>query len=679
MTLPPHESNKLVELREVLNRANHEYYNLNSPKLTDTEYDALFRELMQIEKEYPHLITPDSPTQRIGAPPANEFQEILHREPMFSLSNVFDERSLERWYKRLIDHSEIENFEMVCEHKIDGLAVSITYENGILSRAATRGDGQTGEDVTANVKTIRSVPLKLKGKGIPQVIELRGEVFFPLSSFAIYNKTRIENSQKPYVNPRNAASGSLRQLDPSETAKRPLDIFIYSVGFFDGGKLPKTHSESLNLLESWGCRINKWTQKANKIKDVLMHIDETLNLRDKIDYGIDGVVIKVDNLVLQKSLGRVGRDPRWATAYKFPAEQVNSVIKGIHINVGRTGVLTPWAELEPVVVGGVTVKRATLHNRDEIMRKDFRVGDIVVIQRAGDVIPQVVRVDEKNNRSADSKKYSFPYQCPVCSQIVSDIEGDASVRCVNSSCPAQFERLLEHYSSRGAMNIEGLGARLSQELSRRGLVKSLPDIYLIESKKKELIQWEGMGEKAVNKLISAINESKKQPLSKFLFGLGIFGVGIEMAEVLARHFKTITNISVANEDQIQEIDGIGPVTAKSINGWFKLDENKKIIQNFIELGLEISNDSTPIPIDHPVNGLNFVITGKLTSISRSEAISRIKALGGKNSSSVSNKTSYVVIGDDPGSKAKKAKELEVPVLKESEFLQMLEGIKTSTN
>ena len=675
MTLPPHKSNKLVKIREMLNRANHEYYILNSPKLTDIEYDALFRELMQIEKQYPHLITPDSPTQRIGAPPANEFQEIVHREPMFSLSNVFDEMSLRRWHKRLIDYAEVENIEMVCEHKIDGLAVSITYQNGLLSRAATRGDGQTGEDVTANVKTIRSVPLKLRGHSIPQVIELRGEVFFPLPAFDNYNKIRIENNQKPYVNPRNAASGSLRQLDPSETAKRPLDIFIYSIGFVDGGEIPRTHSESLNLLESWGCRINKWTQKVNEIKDILTKIDEALKLRDEINYGIDGVVIKVDNLILQRSLGSVGRDPRWATAYKFPAEQVNSVIKEIHINVGRTGVLTPWAELKPVMVGGVTVKRATLHNRDEIIRKDFRVGDAVVIQRAGDVIPQVVKVAEKNNRSSKSVKYRFPKQCPVCSQIVSAVDGDASVRCVNSNCPAQFERLLEHYSSRGAMNIEGMGEKLSQELSRRGLVKSLPDIYLIESNKEELIGWEGMGERAVNKLISAINESKKQPLTKFLFGLGIFGVGIETAEILARHFKTITNISIANENEIQEIDGIGPITAKSINEWFQLNENKQIIKSFIGLGLEISYDSTPIQIDHPVNGLNFVITGKLTSISRSEAISRIKSLGGKSSSSVSNKTSYVVIGDDPGSKAQKARKLGVSMLRESEFLQMLEGLK----
>ncbi|MGY8880306.1 MAG: NAD-dependent DNA ligase LigA, partial [Dehalococcoidia bacterium] len=462
------------QLRAEINRANRLYYIENAPELDDAEWDARMQELLALEEAHPDLKTPDSPTQRVGAPPAAGFDEVVHPVPMLSLGNVFDEEGFRAWYKRALDFLELESAPMVCELKIDGLALAITYRDGVMERAATRGDGERGEDVTANVRTIRSVPLKLEGppEEIPPVIELRGEVFLPNSKFATLNIEREAAGLSAYVNPRNSASGSLRQLDSTETAKRPLDMFFYALGYLEGAESPSSHWDTLQAINEWGGRKNEWTRKANTVEEVMAAIADAGEVRESLDYGIDGVVIKIDSLSLQSRLGFVGRDPRWAIAYKFPAEQAETTLKAIHVNVGRTGALTPWAELEPVIVGGVTVGRATLHNKDEIARKDFREGDLVVIQRAGDVIPQVVEVASKNQRPDDSQPYEFPDTCPSCGTETVKSGDEAVTRCVNGACPAQFERLLEHFASRVALDIEGLGERVSQDLPRLGFVSN---------------------------------------------------------------------------------------------------------------------------------------------------------------------------------------------------------------
>ena len=673
MTVSQSAAHRAGQLRTLLNRANHAYHVLNSPAMPDAEYDDLFRELQQLEAKHPDLRTPDSPTARVGAPPSSEFEEVVHPVPMLSLSNVFDEEGLRNWHRRAMEYAEAESAEMVCELKIDGLAIALTYQDGLLTRAATRGDGQRGEDVTANVRTIRSAPLRLNGKNVPPVVELRGEVFFPLSAFDAYNREREDAGLPLYVNPRNSASGSLRQLDSSETAKRPLDMFLYSIGYAEGADLPPTHLEALDLIKAWGGKVNPWTRLATSVDDVLDAVQDASDARGGLDYGIDGVVIKINGLALQRRLGYVGRDPRWATAFKFPAEQARTVLTAIHINVGRTGALTPWAELEPVVVGGVTVRRATLHNRDEIERKDFRVGDSVIIQRAGDVIPQVVEVAEDNLRGPDSTPYIFPDRCPVCHEPALALEDDAVVRCVNAECPAQFERLLEHFASRGAMDIEGLGERLAQDLSRGGIVSSLGDLYSLAAHSRQLLDWDGMGEKKVANLLAAIERSKEQSLTRLLFGLGIYGVGSEGAEWLARRFRTVDGLTDATVEELEAVDGVGPVTAAAVHKWFHLDSNRQLIAGLKDAGLSMVDDSPAPPADHAMRGLTLVVTGKLQTLSRPEAESRIKALGGKTSSSVSRKTAYLVAGEEPGSKLERAHSLGVPVIDEETFLRFIDG------
>ncbi len=669
---PESAVSRASELRDALNRANHLYYIESAPDLTDAEYDALMRELREIEAQHPDLLTPDSPTQRVGSPPSSEFAEVVHPVPMLSLGNVFDEDGLRAWYERTMAFAEIDDAPMVCELKIDGLAISVTYRDGVLAQAATRGDGLRGEDVTPNVRTIRSVPLRLNGDDVPAVIELRGEVYFPNSAFEAFNKEREEAGLPTYANPRNSASGSLRQLDSAETARRPLAMFFYSFGYAEG-EMPATQWEALQAMRRWGLPVNPWTRRAETVEEVAAAVKTAGEERAELDYGIDGVVIKLDSIALQNSLGSVGRDPRWATAYKFPAEQARTRINHIRVNVGRTGNLTPWAELEPVNVGGVTVRRATLHNKDEIERKDFREGDWVIIQRAGDVIPQVVKVTDDNVRGKDSVPYTFPETCPACEEPTLDTEEDAAVRCVNAECPAQFERLLEHFASRGAMDIEGLGERLAQDLARNGIVKRLSELYSIEDRQEELAELEGMGEKKITNLLEGIEKSKAQPLSRLLFALGINGVGGEAGEWLARHFRTMQRIQSATVDELLEVDGIGPVTAQTVHEWMNLPVNTTMIEELELAGLTLEDDSPEPPADHPMRGLTLVVTGTLETMSRSDAESRIKALGGKASGSVSKKTAYVVAGANAGSKLQKAQDLGVPVLDEETFNRFLEG------
>ena len=665
---------RAAQLREEINSANRLYYVENAPELDDAEWDARMQELLALEAAHPNLHSNDSPTQRVGAPPAAGFDEVVHPIPMLSLGNVFDEDGLRAWYKRALDFLELDSAPMVCELKIDGLALAITYRNGVMEQAATRGDGESGEDVTANVRTIRSVPLKLEGESgtIPPVIELRGEVFLPNSKFTTLNTERETVGLPAYVNPRNSASGSLRQLDSSETAKRPLDMFFYSIGYVEGPEELSSHWDTLQAIKGWGGRTNEWTREVSTVEEVMAFIAKTGEQRESLDYGIDGVVIKIDSLALQHRLGFVGRDPRWAIAYKFPAEQAETTLKAIHVNVGRTGALTPWAELEPVMVGGVTVGRATLHNKDEIDRKDFREGDRVVIQRAGDVIPQVVEVSSKNKRSSDSKPYVFPDACPSCGSETAQSEDEAVTRCVNGACPAQFERLLEHFASRVAMDIEGLGERVSQDLPRLGFVSNIADIYRLHERREDLLELDKMGKTRVDNLLKGIEASRSQPLPNLLFALGITGIGSESAEWLSRRFRNLSAVKEATEEELLAIDGIGLVVATTLVEYFAIEQNRKLIGDLIELGINPIDETLEPSADHPANGVTFVVTGRLETMSRSEAQNLIKMLGGKATGSVTGKTEYLLAGAEAGSKLEKAQRLNVHVITESEFIAFMD-------
>ena len=663
---------RATELRAGLDRANHLYYVEQAPDLSDDEYDRLFRELQAIEEQFPDLLTADSPTRRVGAPPSAEFAEVVHTVPMLSLSNVVDREELEAWRRRASEFLEIDEFDYVCELKIDGLAISCTYENGVLARAATRGDGFRGEDVTANVRTIRNVPLRLNGDDVPATVELRGEVYFPLSAFAQMNREREEEGLPLYVNPRNTASGALRQLDSRVTATRPLDVTFYSVGHVDNA-FTHSHWETLQTIRRWGAKVNEWTRRVSDIEDVEAAYREALEMRAELDFGIDGMVVKIDSLTLQTRLGVSGRDPRWATAYKFPAERARTRLLSIGVNVGRTGSLNPFALLEPIVVGGVTVSRATLHNAQDINEKGIREGIDVIVQRAGDVIPQVIGPAEALTPEQEAAPYRLPEQCPVCSEPTVEPEDQAMTLCVNSSCPAQFERLLQHFASRGALDIEGLGERVSQDLARNGLVKDLAEVFSLAEKREKLLELEKMGEKRVDNLLQAIESAKTRPLPRLLFGLGIIGVGAEVAEWLSRRFRSLTGIEGATAEELKEIDGIGPVLAETISAWVANPNNLDLLARLRAAGVDPVDDTPPPPADHPFAGKTVVVTGRLETMSRSEAQSAIKSNGGKASSSVSRKTDYLVAGEDAGSKHATAVRLGVPVLDEEQFVRVLNG------
>ncbi len=661
------------ELRATLNRANHEYYVLSQPSLADVQYDQMLRELVEIETSFPDLKTSDSPTLRVGVLPSSEFDEVQHPVPMLSLSNVTDEETFSGWYNRALNYVEIDAAPLVCELKIDGLAIAVTYTDGVLTQAATRGDGLQGEDVTANVRTIRAVPLRLEGDDVPPLIELRGEVFYPISAFNRLNQGREEAGLPQYINPRNSASGSLRQLDATETAKRPLDMFFYSIGYAEGGEIPATQREVLNALRRWGCKVNDWARRVTTVNEALEAFENAAEARPDLDFGIDGVVVKIDDLALQDRLGSVGRDPRWATAFKFPAEQAVTNLLEIRTHVGRTGAINPYAVLEPIMVGGVNVGRATLHNEEDINRKDIRVGDRVIVQRAGDVIPQVVGPAPDNKRGADSEPYRIDPECPACGEPVARDEDQADIRCVNSACPAQFQRLLEHFASRGAMDIEGLGSKLAHELADQGLVSNISEIYTLHERSDQLLAMERMGEKRAQNLLDAIEASKSQPLSRLLIALGIIGVGGETSEMLSREFRTLGAITSADLERLTAIEGIGPIVANSIFEWARNDANIGLVENLIELGLNTEDDSPEPPADHPIKGLNFVITGKLDTFSRSEAANAVKSLGAKAAGSVSKNTDFLVAGADAGSKLERALKLNVPVLDEEQFKEILAG------
>ncbi len=661
------------ELRETLNRANHDYYVLSQPSLTDAEYDALFQELRTIEDEHPELKTPDSPTFRVGSPPSDQFEPVQHPVPMLSLSNVTSEETFNAWYQRALDYLEIESADLTLELKIDGLAVAVTYVDGLLTQAATRGDGTQGENITDNIRTIRSVPLKLDGDDVPGTIELRGEVFYPISAFDRLNEEREAAGLPQYVNPRNSASGSLRQLDSTETAKRPLDMFFYSIGYADNGQIPNSQFETLQSLKRWGCKTNDWSRRVATAEETMAAIQNVAEIRSSLDFGIDGVVIKIDDITLQDRLGAVGRDPRWATAYKFPAEQAVTNLLEIRTNVGRTGAINPYAVLEPVVVGGVTVSQATLHNEEDINRKDIRAGDRVIVQRAGDVIPQVVGPAPENQRPDDSLPHRIKHRCEECDEPLARSAVVPEIRCFNPTCPTQFERLLEHFASRSAMDIEGLGEKLAKELARQKLVANIAEIYTLHERVEDLLRMDRMGEGRANNLLNAIEQSKSQPLSRLIFGLGIPGIGAEIAETLSRELKSLDGILNADEKALADIEGVGPTLVKSILDWTRDEQNIALADELKKRGLTTQDDTPEPAAEHPIKGLTFVITGKLDSFSRTEATNAVKALGAKTTGSVSKKTDYLVAGADAGSKLDRANRLNIRVLNEDQFKQILQG------
>jgi DNA ligase (NAD+) len=661
---------RAAELREQLNSHNHRYYILDSPIVSDGEYDAMLRELQSLEEADPALLTLDSPTQRVGAAPSPEFREVDHPRPMLSLGNAFDDGELAAWHKRASGILEADDFAMVCEPKIDGLAIALTYEDGLLVRGATRGDGMRGEDVTPNVRTIRSVPLALqRSAGAPPRLEVRGEVYMPRSAFAELNEERAERGEQPIANPRNGAAGSLRQLDPTVTAARRLEAWIYQLGWVEDAHTPGSHSEIMEWLAELGFRVNPEQRRVEKLQGAVDYHEEWVEKRFEVDYQTDGVVIKIDRLDYQRHLGFVGREPRWAVAYKFPAEQARTKLLDIGINVGRTGSLNPYAILEPVQVSGVTVRQATLHNEDDIRRKDIRIGDEVWIERAGEVIPQVIGPIVEA-RDGSEREFRMPLVCPECDTPVVREEDEAAHRCVNARCPAQQYERIRHFVSRAAMDIEGLGEKLVASLLNAGLIHDFPDLYGLAQ--DQLVQMERMGEKSAENLLAAIERSKTRPLPALISGLGILHVGGETSELLARRFGSIARLMTADEAELEAIPGIGPIVAKAIAVHFHNDGNVSIIAALHQAGvvLEAQGVGDTGQGEKPFDGMRFVVTGRLDGFTRSEAESFIKDRGGQVTGSVSKKTNYVVVGQEPGSKRDDAEKLGISILSEGELTSL---------
>ncbi|HOU53781.1 MAG TPA: NAD-dependent DNA ligase LigA [Myxococcota bacterium] len=675
---------ELARLRAEIERHNELYYVRDAPEITDAEYDRLFRRLVDLEEAFPDLVTPDSPSQRVGGRPLEQFAQVRHSIPMLSLQNAMDEgevRAFDDRVRRFLSRSE--DLDYVLEPKFDGLSVELVYRDGLLVQASTRGDGVTGEDVTANVRTIRAIPLRLRPRNqaldlfgspaMPRLLEVRGEVFMPLDRFEALNRAREQAGEPPFANPRNAAAGSLRQLDPRVTASRPLDFYAYAMGATDGFEV-SSQWELLQALREMGLPVSDLPRRVRGIEAVIEEYRRLEALRDRLPFEIDGTVVKVDSFALQRELGEVSRSPRWAIAFKFPPRREVTRVVDIVEQVGRTGVLTPVAELEPVRLGGVLVRRATLHNEDEVRRKDVRVGDFVEVQRAGDVIPDVVRV-RTDLRPADAVPYQPRTTCPACGGPVSRQEGEVARRCVNASCPAQLKEHLVHFASRRAMDIEHLGDRVADQMVERGLVQSVADLYRLT--REQVLTLDKMADKSATNLLQAIDRSRERPLERLIFALGIPQVGEALARSLAFRYGSLDALEAecdqppGDEDPLMQVEDVGPKVAQAIRGWFAQPENRALLRRLREAGLRTTSGAGEGSADPAFAGKTFVFTGTLRSMTREEGQARVLARGGKVSGSVSRKTDFVVAGEEAGSKLAKARDLGVRVISEEEFLAML--------
>jgi DNA ligase (NAD+) len=668
---------RIERLRALLHYHSYLYHTLDKPEITDAEYDALMHELRTLEAQHPELVTPDSPTQRVGAEPLPEFVKVTHPYPMTSLTDAFSREEVEAWrerFGRLLPQGTA--VEFVVEPKIDGLAVALTYEQGLLVRGATRGDGLVGEDITANVRTIRNIPLRIPAKGgsnpAPRVIEARGEIYMPRDLFTRFNEQRLAQGESAFANPRNAAAGSVRQLDPRITATRPLRLFAYAVGYIEGHELA-TQWEALAYLRSLGFAVNPDIRLIRDFGDVLAYCEEWMDKRDRLNYEADGVVIKINDFSIQQRLGIVGNAPRWAVAFKFPSREATTRLIEIGVNVGRTGVLTPYAVLEPVRLGGVTIRQATLHNFDDLARKDIRPGDMVVVQRAGDVIPQVVG-PVVALRDGAQVPFVMPKTCPVCGEPVVREEGEVAVYCVNAACPAQLVRLIEHFVSRDAMDIDGLGIKVAAQLVASSLVSDVADLYALT--KEALLGLEGFADKRADNLLKAVAESRTRPLWRLITALGIRGVGSKAAQALANHYLSLDALMATSAEQLQEIEGIGPRTAEDLLDYLNRPRHRQLIEKLRRHGVRLEDQPVAAQGPAPLDGMTFVITGALPSMSREAATALIQRHGGKVTGSVSKNTTYLIVGEAPGaSKFTAAQRLGVPMLNEAGLRRLIGGPK----
>ncbi len=663
---------EIQSLREQLNYHAWRYYVLDDPEIPDAEYDKLFRRLETLEQQYPELITLDSPTQRVGGKVLDHFKQVTHEIPMLSLSNAFSEDEIHDFAQRIDELLDHEAFNIVAEPKLDGLAISLRYENGILVQAATRGDGQTGEDVTQNVRTIQSVPLKLRHDDYPQILEARGEVFMPKAGFDKLNEAQIKKGEKPFANPRNAAAGSLRQLDSKVTASRPLDMFCYGLGVVKGEHpeqpIKQTHNDILKQLQHWGLPVSPEVKRLDNCQQCLDYYQDILQRRPELPYEIDGVVFKVDSIAQQQKAGFISRAPRWAIAYKFPAQEAMTKLLAIDVQVGRTGALTPVARLEPVFVGGVTVTNATLHNQDEIDRKDVRVGDTVIVRRAGDVIPEVVG-PVLSKRPDNAQPYKMPDHCPVCGSVAERVDGEAKSRCTGGLyCPAQRKEAIKHFASRKAMDIDGLGDKLVEQMVDAGLINDVSDLYQLSVKQVSAL--ERMGPKSAQNLIQAIEKSKSTTLPRFIYALGIREVGEATALALARHYKSLQAIESATQEDLQDVPDVGPVVAQHIVTFFAQKHNQEVLKKLLDAGIHWPEISTKDKTKLPLAGKTVVLTGSLSTMARNEAKARLIELGAKVSGSVSKKTDIVISGEKAGSKLGKARELGIKIINEEQLIEL---------
>ncbi len=658
---------RVTELNELLRNYGHAYYVLDKPSVPDAVYDQLLHELIELETVYPDLIFPDSPTQRVGGTPLSNFEKVRHERPMLSLSNVFNEEDLRDFDKRVRGGAG-DSVEYVCELKIDGLAVSLHYEDGKFVRGLTRGDGRVGEDITVNLRTVRSIPLKLKE---PVSVEVRGEVFMPKKSFHALNTDREERGEELFANPRNAAAGSLRQLDSKIAAKRNLDVFIYGIGGDGETYGLNEHDESLRYLTELGFKTNGERKVCRSVEEVLAYIERWTDARNQLSYEIDGIVIKVNRFLHQQDLGFTAKSPKWATAYKFPAEEVMTTVRDIELSIGRTGVVTPTAILEPVAVAGTTVQRASLHNEDLIRERDIRIGDKVIIRKAGDIIPEVVKALIEM-RSGDEQPFEMPTECPACASELVRIEGEVALRCVNPKCPAQIVEGMIHFVSRNAMNIDGLGEKVIEQLYREGLIQDVSDLYALT--KEQLLELERMGDKSASNLIEAIGASKSNSMERLLFGLGIRHVGERGARILSDHFGSMDQLMQASLEELIEIHEIGDKMADAVVTYFEKEEVASLVERLRERGVNLSYTGTIVRVEEGANafaGKKIVLTGKLENMTRQEAGARIEALGGKLTGSVSKKTDLLIAGEEAGSKLDKAQDLGVEVWNEERLLMEL--------